>query len=293
MSLHAYDWADDAIRPGDLRTVPGRHLVALDLDGTTLHHDGHLAEVVRLAVGRAVARGHHVVVATGRAAPSALPVIRQLGLPRGYAVCSNGAVTIALDPRQPDGYRTVQTVTFDPAPVLRLLRGAWPDAHVAVEEAGLGFRVNAPFGRFELAGGVRVVSWQELLTTPATRVTFRSPTATAEDFVTLAERLGLHGVNYAVGYTAWLDISPDGVSKASALEGVRRSLRVPRRRTVAVGDQRNDIEMLRWAECGVAMAQAPLPVQVAARLVTGPVEADGLVPVLEALPPTAPRPWRG
>lgn len=284
MSLQAYQSQDEPIRPGELGTPAGRHLVALDLDGTVLHHDGHLSDAVARAIRRASGRGHDIVVATGRALTSALPVIRDLGLTHGYAVCSNGAVTLALDPTQPAGHRVLQTITFDPEPVLRLLHGAWPDAHVAVEDAGLGFRVNAPFGRFELDGRVRVVDWQELLDTPATRVTLRSPTATAEEFVALAERLGLHGVNYSVGYTAWLDISPEGVSKASALEQVRRRLRVPRRRTVAVGDQRNDIDMLRWAACGVAMADAPVEVRAAARMVTGTVAGDGVVPVLGALP---------
>ena len=53
--------------------------------------------------------------------------------------------------------------------------------------------------------------------------------------------------------------------------------------TVAVGDQRNDIEMLHWAARGVAMGQAPDEVKDAANEVTGTVEEDGLVPVLRSL----------
>ena len=130
--------------------------------------------------------------------------------------------------------------TFDPAPAVRALRGSWPDARVAVEEVGLGFKVSAEFDAGELDGRIRVVDWDELMAGPATRVTFRSPSGTAADFVALAERVGLSGVNYAVGFTAWLDITAEGVSKASALERVRRRVGVPRARTVAVGDQRND-----------------------------------------------------
>jgi hydroxymethylpyrimidine pyrophosphatase-like HAD family hydrolase len=53
--------------------------------------------------------------------------------------------------------------------------------------------------------------------------------------------------------------------------------------TVAVGDQRNDIEMLRWAAWGVAMANAPDEVKDVADDVTGHVDQDGLVPVLLSL----------
>jgi hydroxymethylpyrimidine pyrophosphatase-like HAD family hydrolase len=52
---------------------------------------------------------------------------------------------------------------------------------------------------------------------------------------------------------------------------------------VAVGDQRNDLEMLRWAARGVAMGQAPDEVKQAADEVTSDVDDDGLVPVLRSL----------
>lgn len=272
------------LRPGDLGTPSGRHLVALDIDGTTVDHCGTLSQGVVDAVQRTIRAGHRVVIATGRALLGATPVLRALGLNRGYVVCSNGAVTAALDPREPGGHRVLNTVTFDPAPVISALKDAWPGAQFAVEELGTGFKVSSPFPENELEGHIRVVPWQELAETPATRVTFRSANGTAEDFIALAERVGLHGVNYAVGFTAWLDIAPDGVSKASALEEIRRRLRIPKDRTVAVGDQRNDLEMLRWAACGVAMGNAPAEVQDTAGVITASVDDDGVVDVLDALP---------
>ncbi|MEI2827929.1 MAG: HAD-IIB family hydrolase [Dermatophilaceae bacterium] len=99
------------------------------------------------------------------------------------------------------------------------------------------------------------------------------------------ERIGLHEVSYAVGWTAWLDINPEGVSKGSALELLRRRLEVEPGDTVAVGDQRNDIEMLRWAARGVAMGNAPDEVKAAADEVTGDVHTAGLADVLESLLP--------
>ena len=258
-------------------------LVALDLDGTTIHHDGTMSPAVRDSVREVAESGVHVVVATGRAIVAAMPLVAHLGLEEGFVVCSNGAVTLELDPDEPDGYRILETVTFDPAPALEMLRGSWPDAVVAVEELGVGFRVSAPFPDGELEGEVRVVPWAELSDSPATRVTFRSPTGTAADFLALVERIGLHGVSYAVGFTAWLDINPEGVSKASALEQVRRRLGVEPAHTIAVGDQRNDIEMLRWAARGVAMGNAPDEVKTSADEVTLDVDQDGLVPILKSL----------
>ena len=44
---------------------------------------------------------------------------------------------------------------------------------------------------------------------------------------------------------------------------------------LAIGDGRNDIEMLTWAGRGVAMGQAVQEVQDAANDVTGSVDEDG------------------
>src|SRR6476469_5273925 len=229
------------------------HLVALAVAGTTIDHAGVMSPDVRAAVRDVVAAGHHVIVSTGRSIVATTPILDELGITTGYAVCSNGAVTIELDPSEDKGFHVLEAVTFDPAPALNLLRVEWPDAVVAVEELGVGFKLSAPFPDGELQGELRVVPWEELIDSPATRVTFRSPTGTAEDFMELVERIGLHEVNYAVGFTAWLDINPEGLSKGSALELIRRRLSVEPRHTVAVGDQRNDLEMLQWAARGVAM----------------------------------------
>ena len=106
-----------------------------------------------------------------------------LGLTTGYAVCSNGAVTIRLDPELPKGYEVVETVTFDPRRVLSLLREELPTALVAVEDLGVGFRVSSPFPDGELGGQQSVVPFDELLARPATRVTLRMPDASPEDFM--------------------------------------------------------------------------------------------------------------
>jgi hydroxymethylpyrimidine pyrophosphatase-like HAD family hydrolase len=259
-----------------------QRLLALDLDGTTLNHMGELSPAVRDAIA-ALPEEVAVVVATGRSIIATTPILDALGLRRGYAVCSNGALTIELDPSTEQGYTVIDMVTFDPRPVLEKMRVALPDALIAVEEPGVGFKVSRHFPDGELMGQSREVDWDELIAHPVTRVTLRQPETSAEDFMDLVERAGLHEVSYAVGWSAWLDINPEGVSKASALEMVRRHLQVEPIHTIACGDQRNDLEMLHWAAWGVAMDNAPDQVKAIADEVTGHVDDDGLVPIVEAV----------
>jgi hydroxymethylpyrimidine pyrophosphatase-like HAD family hydrolase len=250
-------------------------LVALDVDGTVVEFDGALSSAVQEAVRRTAAAGTHLVIATGRSMHGTLPVCDALGLQDGFAVCSNGAVTVDVATRLP-----VEVVTFDATESVRYFAEQVPDALLAVEELGIGYRVTGEFPAGELDGRMTVVPHDELLVEPASRLIARLPEGDREEFTALAHAAGLHGVSYAIGYDAWIDFMPEGVSKASGLEVVRERLGVPVGATLAVGDGHNDLEMLRWAGLGVAMGQAAPDVQATADEVAPSVEEDGLAAVL-------------
>ena len=93
----------------------------------------------------------------------------------------------------------------------------------------------------------------------------------------LVEGLGLADTNYYIGYTAWLDLAPLGVSKASGLSLVCERLGVAAEEVLAIGDGFNDVEMLEWAGRGVAMGQAPDRLKDVADAVTGTWADDGVV----------------
>jgi len=245
-------------------------LVALDIDGTLVDHDGILPDAVKDAVQRVVAADVPVVLVTGRSWHDTQPIFEALELPPGAAIASNGAVSVQYPP-----LRIQQQHTFDPSGVIAKLHAAAPHALIAVEEVGVGYRCNALFPDGDLSGEIHVVGMDELVSRPVTRVIIRDPNSTDQEFMRLAEEVGLHGVSYFVGWTAWLDIAPEGVNKAAALDDLCRSLGVDPARVLALGDGRNDIEMLQWAGRGVAIGDAPPEVQAAADDVTGCFAAGG------------------
>jgi HAD superfamily hydrolase (TIGR01484 family) len=251
-------------------------LVALDIDGTLVDFQEQMSDAIPKAVAEVVATGAHVVLSTGRSTFGIMRIVEMLGLESGHCVASNGAVTFTFPPVE-----ITTAVTFDPAPAVRTVLERVPEAMVAVEVIGRGYRTNKLFPEGEITGEMWLESVDELMREPVTRVIIRDPQSSAEDFVALAEELGLHGTNYFVGYTAWLDLAPEGVSKASALAQIAAELGIERGDTMAIGDGRNDLEMLRWAGLGVAMGQAPDVVKAAADLVTAPLDEDGAARALE------------
>jgi hydroxymethylpyrimidine pyrophosphatase-like HAD family hydrolase len=271
-------------------------LVALDIDGTLLAWDEStdipyetITPRLHAAVHRALDAGAHVVLASGRS-PDGMTGIADLlelwaasdspdGGPdddRLWIVASNGAVVLRYPPVE-----TVLEVTFDAGPAVRAVLAAQPGAVVAVEERGVGYRVSNHFPDGELTGTSTITSLDDLVAEPVSRVIIRDPEATAEEFVALAHGLGLEGTDYVVGWTAWLDLAPPGVTKASGLAHVCEALGVDQADVLAIGDGRNDIEMLRWAGRGVAMGQAVPEVHAAADAVTATVDEEGAAVELE------------
>jgi Cof subfamily protein (haloacid dehalogenase superfamily) len=267
-------------------TTFDRWLVALDIDGTVLHEDGTLGDEVLEQVTRTSALGHEVMLATGRSVAMTLPVLDRLGITPEYVVCSNGAITLKRDADAPTGYSRHLVETFNPGEVLTTIRSNLAAAHYAVEdETGL-YRFTGFFPDGTLGASSTKVEFDELLVHEATRVVVISPEHDIEDFLSVVERMGLRKVSYNVGWTAWLDIAPDGVNKSTALEQVRELLDIPRSRVMAVGDGRNDIEMLEWASAqgrGVAMGQAPAEVVAVANETTATDLDAGVARVLATL----------
>jgi Cof subfamily protein (haloacid dehalogenase superfamily) len=261
-----------------------RWLIGLDIDGTLVHDDGHLSPEVVREVQRVKNLGHEVIIATGRAAANAVPVVRDLGIEHGFVVSSNGAVTVELDQEHPKGFKMVDVVTFDPAEVLAELIENLPDAHFAVEDADGSYRFHRPFPTYALGDQNFETPLEELMHHPVSRVVVLSPQHDVDEFLGLISKIGLASVSYAIGYTAWLDISPQGVTKASALENQRQRLGIANEQVLVMGDGRNDIEMFQWAKAGgglaFAMGQAPEEVQLVATDVTSSVTDDGVARVL-------------
>ena len=257
-------------------------LIALDIDGTLLKWlEGEeqtyeqISPAVYDAVHAAVDAGAHIVLASGRSPHGMDTIADLLDLPREgqerlWVVASNGAVIFRYPP-----FEVVHEETFDARNAVHAVLEQHPEALVAVEERGIGYRVNRPFPTGELSGEMIETDLDEIVGGPVSRVIIRDPSASVDDFVEMAARLGLHGTDYVVGWTAWLDLAPVGVSKASGLEYVSRELGLGAQDTLAIGDGRNDLEMLRWAARGVAMGQAIEEVHDAADAVAESVYDDG------------------
>jgi len=263
-------------------TVPGVagfevDLLALDIDDTLTTFLGSIDEPVADAIGRACEAGITVVLATGRSLSTTAPIARAAGLD-GWVVCSNGAVLATVEPET-----IIETITFDPGPLLDLLTERLPNAVYAVEDARGIFHTTELFPAGALGLSIRKVPFEHLLAEPVTRVVVRSAEHADEGFGSIARDLGMHSVIFGVGHDAWMDIGPQSVNKATMLADLCMRLDINPARVVSVGDSWNDVEMLRWAGLGVAMGSAPTRVRQAADAVTSAEPGQGVIDVIDTL----------
>lgn len=247
-------------------------LIALDVDGTVVDRDGKLPDSVRGVVADLIKTGTHVVLATGRSWHGTQPIFDGLHLPGGPAVCSNGAVEVTYPPTA-----VLRSVTFDASDVVRQVLAHKPSTLVAVEEVGRGYRVSGQFPEGDLSGEMIISNVEEMISKPVTRVILRDPTSTDQEFIEMAHDLGLTGCSYFIGWSAWLDIVPEGVNKGTALADIAAGYGIDRSDILAMGDGRNDLEMLTWAGRGVALGDAPIEVKDIADHVTGRFDDGGTV----------------
>ncbi len=257
-------------------------LVAADLDGTLLDFGHRITPGIPEALARLRAAGVPTVICTGRMFRSARLVAARLGVDEGLIVCYQGAVVADL--ASGEELRHVRMDGELAAEVVRHVAGLGRHLNAYIDDRLYVERVNEWARRYAEHVEVSIHRVPDL----AAEVAARPPTklvlvAAADDVERLAPELHacwddrMYVTRSQAEYIEFADAS---VRKSVALEWVRGRLGLRRERVVALGDGMNDVEMLRWAGLGVAVAEAAAPVRAAADLV---VPRAGLPAFLEAL----------
>jgi Cof subfamily protein (haloacid dehalogenase superfamily) len=272
-----------------LRLPPGLdpcavRAVAMDLDGTVLDETFQPSERTAGAIARAEASGIACLIATGRMFVSARRVAEKLGIRRPL-ICYQGA--LVGDPV------TGEVLVHRPieAPLAREILRAMPEEHARrsnlyIDDQLYVWEQNAETLRYSQVAGVpmHVVGptpdWLERATTKI--VTVGAPAAMDALRDALQPLFGSRAF-VAKSLPYFLEFAAPGVSKASGLALVADRLGFTAAEAVAIGDAENDREMLEWAGCGLAVANADERLLGEADAVIPSVHEDGVAQLLEAL----------
>ncbi|WP_088286893.1 HAD-IIB family hydrolase [Kineosporia sp. A_224] len=259
-------------------------LVASDLDGTIVRHDGTMSPRTVSVLSRCQERGVDVVFVTGRPMRWMPPVIEATGH-RGLAILGNGALVYDLATETVVETRALAPDTVHAA--VEALRAVLPNARFALETL-TGYRRETEFmPHHEAAREAMSGTIADLLADDPVvlKVLCRDETSTADPMLALA-RPALAGIAEPVhsdARSSLLEVAALGVSKASTLAMLAQERGIAASEVVAFGDQPNDVPMLHWAGRGYAMADGHPEALAAADAVAPPCAEDGVAQVLEAL----------
>ncbi|MFC0283750.1 Cof-type HAD-IIB family hydrolase [Camelimonas abortus] len=98
----------------------------------------------------------------------------------------------------------------------------------------------------------------------------------------LAARLGA-GAKVSMSQKYYVDVTPPGVSKGTAVEWTARVMGAPPAQIMAIGDMDNDVAMFRVAGYAVAMGNGSPAAKAAADAVTAGNDADGFAAAINAV----------
>lgn len=261
-------------------------LLALDLDGTVLTPDLQMSERTRAAVAAAQARGVHVVIATGRMYRSTVRYARMLDL-QGPLVCYQGGYVREM----PAADGTPGEILLHcqmPAEAARAAV-AWSREHGLDPHVNIGDRLLIGRGPDEKAdyeamagvGPEYVVDLVGAIDGPVTKVMAVGAPGLPHRVLGATRAAFAGRLEVTVSHPEYLEFMPLGVTKSTGLAFVADRLGIPMSAVMAVGDQSNDLEMLRDVGLGVAMGDAPAEVRAVADEVTGSVADDGVAEAIE------------
>ncbi|MCB8933102.1 MAG: Cof-type HAD-IIB family hydrolase [Fimbriimonadaceae bacterium] len=241
-------------------------LLALDLDGTTLLPDRTIHPASADAIRRAALSGIHVVLASGRNAPSVRHYASLLGL-TGATICCNGAHVLLSAEQE------LLHHSLEPELVSRLLGYAETHglhAHLYSRNR-LIFPRDSEWGDLYLhrVGGVQreLLGSQRVEELQVTKLMFvAEEPRIGKEFRSFASDRAYSGAQLTLSEPEYLEFLPRDANKGAALQSLASHLAIPRSEVAAIGDYLNDLEMLAWAGLGGAVANAADEVRACARV---------------------------
>ncbi len=240
-------------------------LIATDLDGTLLNSQSTISEANRQALTAAAEAGIEIVIASGRRFHSALPRIESLAIPLTL-ITSNGAMIATRSgevfyrdflPREVAQEALRHTRSFRPYAVaifdtpglgqVTLQEGAVP-------EGPLGWYLKNSKDCMRL-----VPELEDVFDTDPIQVMIGGPPTTIDPAEALlraspaAAKIQLTWTKYLTRNVSLLDVMNRGCSKGRALQHWAEKRGISRREVMALGDNYNDLEMLKFAGFPVLM----------------------------------------
>jgi len=259
--------------------------VFLDMDGTLLRSDHSVSPATKGTIRKLTSKGIPVILVSARPLNAILPTARDLGLQDypivtlngGYIVENEKPVFQAIVDLEATA-RVTELVHPFKATIAYYLATEWysevSDSWTAHEQKIMDVNIKvAPIAEL-------IRDWSARATGPNKMMVMSEP----ETIALVEQHLKSvfdHTLNIYPSKPTYLEVMDPKASKSNAVHFLIDRMKIDRTEVIAMGDNYNDREMIRFAGMGVAMGNAPAEIQAAADYVTDTNNNDGVRKALQ------------
>ncbi|MEY8371527.1 Cof-type HAD-IIB family hydrolase [Aerococcaceae bacterium 50-4] len=260
-------------------------LIAFDIDGTLVNSKKEVTPATKEALHKLHEAGIHVVISSGRPYKGVLLNADLVGreiVP--FVSCFNGGLVKEV---ATEDTVFAHTLTNDELQSwVKLAKDneldvhAHDDQHVLVQETPRDQYVDVESTLNEMP--IKTVDFFDgEITAPKVMIT--AEPGKLDAFIATLDPELFEKYSIMKSEPFFLEIMPKGVDKGEALAKLAESLGIDQSETMAFGDQANDLSMIKWAGCGVAMGNAIDEMKEHAQYVTASNDEEGIAKALEEL----------
>jgi len=255
-------------------------ILATDMDGTILRDDKTISEETINAVSEFHKAGGYLIIASGRPYPAMKGYLKDLE-PNAPIVTYNGAKIV--DPG--DGH-----VLFEEGMLgedaIRIMKEGEKRGHTVIvwtDDILYGNELNKNMEIYVYGTDTIPLKYDSadyFKDRSVTKIILNDDPEKISVTMKDMEVFGLKGTTWATSGPEYLEFFSSKVSKALSVDRVAGMLGLSRKDVCAVGDGRNDLEMIEYAAFGVAMQNAPEDVRDRADHVTDSNEENGVAKLI-------------
>lgn len=257
-----------------------KYLILIDSDGTLRHTDGTISKKAITVIQKLKEKGHIVAICTARPRYHALKISEKVGID-DFIISSNGTEIynnlnheiIWSDYINPDNCRKIYEnckqqnirlifVMEDKEYATKLTRN---NKQVLLNDSNFNKVIN---------GNVKQIM---VIDSCKERI------KTLKEQLNSKEGLNIIDSSDEFGDEIWFSIVSGNSSKGIALEKLANYLKIPKKNTIAIGNDINDISMLKKSGTSVAVENAIPEALNCAKIITLSNDLDGVAVFLETL----------
>lgn len=260
-------------------------LLALDMDGTLLNKSGEISEVNKAAIKKALEAGVKVVLCSGRNINGLEKFIAELSLNREdqYTItCNGGAIYNCLNKN------IISSIMIKGKDVhniyeLSKLLGVKMQVYSLDECISMEENEYTQFEREHIGTTVRIIEDYKNIGVEEELM----KALLLEKAEILDEKIKNIPEEYKKKYNLvkslpqTLEVMPKNCNKAIGIKNLIEVLGIKKEEVIAVGDERNDLEMVEFAGLGVAMGNGHAEIKEIANYITLSNDENGVAKVIE------------